>query len=77
MTITATNDFILLQGEVSLLTRNIVIRGSGEGESTSYKLWNSGMPSKSPTGQTCGNGACEDPEDAKTCPADCIGPVDE
>lgn len=71
-----------MQGEVALLTRNIVITGDGEGErgvggvTYGYTSWNSQEP---PVGSSasCGNSVCEIAEDSKTCPADCRGPADE
>ena len=66
-----------MQGKVGLLTRNIVIRGSGEGENSPYTTWNS---PKSPTkGESigCGNGNCETSESSSSCPQDCFGPIYE
>jgi hypothetical protein len=63
-----------MQGKVGLLTRNIVIRGSGEGEQSPYTTWN--LPgSDGPS--TCGNMKCDTGETSLSCPSDCFGPMYE
>jgi hypothetical protein len=61
---------------VGLLSRNIVIRGGGQGEDQPYTAWNapSDIAGDAPT---CGNQACELGEDSRGCPADCKGPAYE
>jgi hypothetical protein len=66
-----------MQGKVGLLTRNIVIRGQGEGESRPYTTWN--LPKSPGIGATpeCGNGECETGETLLNCQTDCFGPMYE
>ena len=66
---------IRMRSRVGLLTRNIVIRGTGDGEEVSYKAWNSQLPGAA-SEAVCGNGICENGEDSNSC-SDCIGPAYE
>ena len=67
---------MVMMSRVGLLTRNVVIRGDGEGEDLPYAIWNSQRASDSTSSQ-CGNGLCENGEHSKTCSADCRGPAYE
>jgi hypothetical protein len=62
-----------MRAEVALLSRNIVIRGEGEGEESFYTTWNV------PKGENgvCNNGVCEIGENSQTCKGDCRGPIYE
>jgi hypothetical protein len=64
-----------MQGKVGLLTRNIVVRGDGEGENSPYTTWDSPKPSRAPS--ICGNGKCETGETSVSCQSDCFGPMFE
>ncbi len=66
-----------MQAKVGLLTRNIVIRGGGEGENQPYTTWN--MPKSLGVGEpsVCSNGICETGETLLNCPTDCFGPMYE
>ncbi len=66
-----------MQAKVGLLSRNIVIQGSGQGENSPYTSWNA--PKKSSEGKTraCGNRICEIGENSLDCAADCNGPAFE
>ena len=66
---------IAMQSHVGLLTRNIVIKGDGQGEEQTYHTWNVQQPSASASAR-CGNGMCEVGENSLTCP-DCVGPAYE
>jgi len=67
---------VQMQSRVALLTRNIVIRGDGQGEKYPYHLWNTQTVSDTASTQ-CGNGLCEEGETSLTCNKDCIGPAYE
>jgi hypothetical protein len=62
-----------MRAEVGLLSRNIVIRGDGEGEDSFYTTWN--VPKATGKASVCNNGVCETGENSQTCKADCRGPV--
>ena len=66
-----------MRARVGLLSRNIVIRGAGQGEEQPYHLWN--IPSELGPSATaaCGNGLCEVGENSENCGLDCIGPAYE
>ncbi len=66
-----------MQGKVGLLTRNIVICGSGEGENSHYTTWN--LPKALAVGESsvCGNGKCDTGETLLNCATDCFGPTYE
>lgn len=64
-----------MQSRVGLLTRNIVIKGDGQGEDRSYHSWN--IQTASSSAVTCGNRQCEIGENSITCGADCVGPIYE
>jgi hypothetical protein len=66
-----------MQSRVGLLTRNIVIRGEGEGENQAYTTWNAPSSATPASSSACGNGVCEAGEDSAVCRADCVGPVHE
>jgi hypothetical protein len=66
-----------MQGKVGLLTRNIVIRGGGEGEGSNYTTWNSPKSPAAGASSECGNGECETGETLSNCPSDCFGPMYE
>jgi hypothetical protein len=66
---------IRMRAEVGLLSRNIVIRGEGEGEDSFYTTWNSPKARNQPA--VCNNGVCELGENSETCRADCRGPLYE
>jgi hypothetical protein len=66
---------IEMRSQVGLLTRNIVIKGEGQGEEHTYHSWNLQTPSASATA-LCGNGICEVGENSLTC-EDCVGPAYE
>ena len=66
---------ISMRAHVGLLTRNIVIKGEGQGEDQTYHSWNLQNPSASATAR-CGNGYCEVGENSLTC-GDCVGPAHE
>ena len=66
---------IEMRSHVGLLTRNIIIKGEGQGETQTYHLWNVQNPSASATAR-CGNGYCEVGENSLTC-EDCVGPAYE
>jgi hypothetical protein len=63
-----------MQAKVGLLSRNIVIRGNGEGEKTPYTKWNLPKPTSKGGSSVCNNRLCEDGENSFTCPQDCLGP---
>jgi len=63
---------VRMQSRVGLLTRNIVIRGDGQGEEQSYHFWNVQKASDS-SAQQCGNGLCEVGETSLSCSIDCVG----
>jgi cysteine-rich repeat protein len=65
-----------MRARVGLLSRNIVIKGEGQGEEQSYHFWNAQRPSYSGAA-VCGNGLCEVGETSLSCSADCIGPTYE
>jgi len=67
---------IRMQSRVGLLTRNIVIKGEGQGEEQTYHAWNVQKPSLASAAE-CGNGLCEVGETSLTCTSDCIGPAYE
>ena len=64
-----------IRAKVGLLSRNIVIRGNGQGEEGPYTTWNT--PVSTSTRESCGNGICETGESSIFCPADCLGPAFE
>ena len=66
---------IRMQSQVGLLTRNIVIKGEGQGEETSYHFWNHEEGDEAT--KLCGNGLCEPTETSITCSSDCVGPAYE
>jgi len=66
---------IEMRSQVGLLTRNIVIKGEGQGEEQTYHAWNAQTSSASATA-LCGNGICEVGENSLTC-GDCVGPAYE
>ena len=66
---------IEMRSRVGLLTRNIIIKGEGQGETQTYHSWNVQNPSASATAR-CGNGYCEVGENSLTC-EDCVGPAYE
>ncbi|KAJ1475672.1 hypothetical protein T484DRAFT_1827474 [Baffinella frigidus] len=65
---------IEMRAKVGLLTRNVVIRGEGEGETLPYTQWNSAAGGAPAGAGDCGNGVCQNLENSKSCPADCVGP---
>ena len=65
-----------MRARVGLLSRNVVIRGNGQGEDTSYHLWNIANQGTSATA-ACGNGLCDTGENSESCSLDCIGPAYE
>jgi len=65
---------VQMRSHVGLLTRNIVIKGDGQGEENSYHVWNVQSPSNSAAAE-CGNGLCEVGETSLSCIPDCIGPA--
>jgi hypothetical protein len=66
-----------IRAEVGLLTRNIVIRGDGQGEETHYSTWNAQSKTATQGGPRCGNKVCEPGEDSRGCSVDCRGPAFE
>jgi hypothetical protein len=66
-----------MQSRVGLLTRNIVIRGQGEGEDQPYTTWNAPSSAAPASSSVCGNEVCESGEDSAVCRADCVGPSHE
>jgi hypothetical protein len=64
-----------MQARVGLLTRNIVIQGSGQGEELSYHEWNA-QAGILASDAVAGNGKCENGETSLTT-ADCKGPAYE
>jgi hypothetical protein len=66
---------IEMRSHVGLLTRNIIIKGEGQGEEQTYHAWNAQTSSASATAR-CGNGICEVGENSLTC-EDCVGPAYE
>lgn len=68
---------IRLQADIGLLTRNVQIRGSGQGEDVSYKDWNAEVFVDLGTVVQCGNNQCEQGEHSINCPKDCRGPAYE
>jgi hypothetical protein len=64
-----------MRAEVGLLSRNIVIRGDGEGEDSFYTTWN--VPKATVKATVCNNGVCETGENSQTCRGDCRGPIYE
>ena len=66
-----------IRAEVGLLSRNIVIKGDGQGEDTPYATWNSQSTSVTLGGPHCGNKVCEPGEDSRACSVDCRGPAFE
>ncbi len=65
-----------MRAEVGLLSRNIVIRGAGEGEDSFYTTWN--VPkAATAAAAVCKNGVCEAGENSETCKSDCRGPMYE
>jgi hypothetical protein len=68
---------IQMRAEVGLLSRNIVIKGDGQGEGTAYTTWNTQSTTATPGGPRCGNKICEPTEDSRGCPGDCRGPAFE
>jgi hypothetical protein len=66
---------IEMRSHVGLLTRNIIIKGEGQGEEQTYHSWNVQTSSASATAR-CGNGICEVGENSLTC-EDCVGPAYE
>ncbi len=63
-----------MRAEIGLLSRNIVIRGDGEGEDSFYTTWN--VPKATAKASVCNNGVCEIGENSQTC-NDCRGPIYE
>jgi hypothetical protein len=66
---------VRMRAEVALLSRNIIIRGDGEGEDSFYTTWNA--PKAAGKASVCNNGVCEVGENSQTCKGDCRGPVYE
>jgi hypothetical protein len=66
-----------IRAEVGLLTRNIVIRGDGQGEESHYSTWNAQSNTVTQGGPRCGNKVCEPGEDSRGCSLDCRGPAFE
>jgi hypothetical protein len=66
-----------MQAKVGLLSRNIVIQGSGQGENSPYTTWNAPTISLKGKTRTCGNRICEVGETSLDCGADCKGPAFE
>lgn len=66
-----------MRARVGLLSRNIVIRGSGQGEETSYHFWNIPSELGPSSSAACGNGLCEVGENSESCALDCTGPAYE
>ena len=62
---------------VGLLSRNVVIRGAGQGEEESYHFWNIASELGASANAACGNGLCEVGENSENCGLDCKGPAYE
>lgn len=63
-----------MQSKVGLLSHNIVIKGTGQGEDMPYTEWNSPRAGDASAFE-CNNTVCENGETSLTCPADCFGPA--
>ena len=66
-----------MQSRVGLLTRNIVIRGEGEGEDYPYTAWNAPSSTAPTLSSFCGDGKCDAGENSVVCRSDCVGPLYE
>ena len=65
-----------MQARVGLLSRNIVIQGTSQGEEIAYHSWNAQAGVKA-SDAVCGNGICENGETSLSCGNDCKGPAYE